>query len=94
MDIPQMTLVTWVVVGAIAGFIASFISGSRESLLMMVVLGIVGALVGGWIATEVLHISGVTGVNTNSIIVAVAGALVVVFVVGSLGGKRRSFGWR
>jgi uncharacterized membrane protein YeaQ/YmgE (transglycosylase-associated protein family) len=89
-----MTLLTWIVVGAIAGFIASLISGSREGLLMMVVLGIVGAVVGGWIAVDVLKISGVTGVNTQSIIVAVVGALIVVFVVGSLGGRRRSFGWR
>ena len=94
LEIPQMTLLTWIVVGAIAGFIASLISGSREGLLMMVVLGIVGAVVGGWIAVDVLKISGVTGVNTQSIIVAVVGALIVVFVVGSLGGRRRSFGWR
>ncbi|MGA3058330.1 MAG: GlsB/YeaQ/YmgE family stress response membrane protein [Candidatus Limnocylindrales bacterium] len=90
-----MTIVTWIVVGAIAGFLASLISGSREGLIMMVVLGIVGAVVGGWIAIDVLKISGVTGVNTESIIIAVAGALVVIFVVGSLGGgRRRSFGWR
>ena len=93
-DIPNNTLVTWVVVGAIAGFLASLISGSREGLLMMIVLGIVGAVVGGWIAVDVLKISGVTGVNLNSIVVAVVGALIVVFVVGSLGGRRRSFGWR
>ena len=61
MDIPQMTLVTWVVVGAIAGFLASVITGSREGLVMMIVLGIVGAVVGGWLAIDVFHISGVTG---------------------------------
>jgi uncharacterized membrane protein YeaQ/YmgE (transglycosylase-associated protein family) len=61
---------------------------------MMVVLGIVGAVVGGWLAVDVFHISGVTGVNTNSIIVAVVGALIVVFVVGSMGGRSRSIGWR
>ena len=94
MDIPQMTLVAWLVVGVIAGFIASLLSGSRESLLMMIVLGIVGAIVGGWIAADVFKVAGVTGVNTTSIIVAVIGALVVIFVVGSFGGQRRSFGWR
>jgi uncharacterized membrane protein YeaQ/YmgE (transglycosylase-associated protein family) len=95
LEIPQMTLLTWIAVGAIAGFLASLISGSREGLIMMVVLGIVGAIVGEWIAIDLLKIPGVSGVNTQSIIVAVAGALVVVFVVGSLGsGRRRSFGWR
>jgi uncharacterized membrane protein YeaQ/YmgE (transglycosylase-associated protein family) len=94
-DIPNMTLLAWVVVGAIAGFVASLISGSRESLIIMVVLGIVGALAGGWIAgPNVLKIADVTGINTTSIIVAVVGALIVIFVVGSLGGRRRSFGWR
>jgi len=94
MDIPNMTLLAWLVVGAIAGFLASVISGSREGLVMMVVLGIVGAIVGGWIAADVLKIAGVTGINTTSVIVAVVGALIVIFVVGSLGGRRRSFGWR
>lgn len=93
-DIPQMTLVTWIVVGAIAGFLASVIAGSREGLLMMVILGIVGAVVGGWIADQVLKVPGitVTGVNATSIIVAVAGALIVLLVVNSLGGRRRAYG--
>ena len=94
LEIPQMTILTWIVVGAIAGFLASLISGSREGLVMMVILGIVGAVVGGWLAVDVFKIQGVTGVNTQSIIVAVVGALIVIFVVGSLGGRRRSFGWR
>jgi uncharacterized membrane protein YeaQ/YmgE (transglycosylase-associated protein family) len=94
LDIPNMTLLTWVVVGAIAGFLASVITGSREGLIMMVVLGIVGAVVGGWLAIDVFHISGVTGVNAESIVVAVIGALIVVFVVGSLGTRRGGYGWR
>jgi uncharacterized membrane protein YeaQ/YmgE (transglycosylase-associated protein family) len=94
LDIPNMTLLTWVVVGAIAGFLASLITGSREGLVMMVILGIVGAVVGGWLAINVFKISGVTGVNTNSIIVAVVGAVIVVFVVGSLGTRRGGFGSR
>jgi uncharacterized membrane protein YeaQ/YmgE (transglycosylase-associated protein family) len=91
-----MTLLSWLVVGAIAGFIASLITGSREGLVMMVVLGIVGAIVGGWIAADVLKIADVTGVNTTSVVVAIVGAVIVIFVVGSLGGSRsnRRFGWR
>jgi uncharacterized membrane protein YeaQ/YmgE (transglycosylase-associated protein family) len=90
-----MTWVTWIVVGAIAGFVASLIAGSREGLLMMVVLGIVGAVIGGWVAHDILKIADVTGVNLTSIVVAVVGALIVIVVAGSLGGSRhRSFGWR
>jgi uncharacterized membrane protein YeaQ/YmgE (transglycosylase-associated protein family) len=89
-----MTLVSWVVVGAIAGFVASRLMGAREGLVMMVVLGIVGALVGGWIAGDVLKIATVTGINVTSVVVAVIGAVVVIFGVGLVGGQRRTrFRW-
>jgi uncharacterized membrane protein YeaQ/YmgE (transglycosylase-associated protein family) len=89
MDIPQMTLVAWIVVGAIAGFLASEIMGTREGLVLMVVLGIVGAVVGGWVASDLFHIADVTGINLTSIVVAVVGAIIVIIVYDSLGGRRR-----
>ena len=92
MDIPQMTLLAWLVVGAIAGFVASEVMGTREGLLMMVILGIVGAIVGGWLAADVFKIADVTGINLTSIIVAVIGALVVIVVYDSLIGRGRVFG--
>jgi uncharacterized membrane protein YeaQ/YmgE (transglycosylase-associated protein family) len=91
MDIPQMTLVAWLVVGAIAGFLASEIMGSREGLVMMVVLGIVGAILGGWIAADLLKVADVTGINLTSIVVAAVGAIIVIVLYRSLVG-RRSFG--
>ena len=94
MDIPQMTLVAWIVVGAIAGFLASAITGSREGLVMMIVLGIVGAVVGGWVAGDILKIANVTGINLTSVIVAIAGAIVVILVYDSLVGRRRLLGRR
>ena len=94
LDIPNMTLLAWLVVGAVAGFIASFLTGSREGLVMMGVLGIVGAIVGGWVAADLLKIADVTGINTTSIIVAVVGALIVIFVVGNLGSRRGGYSWR
>jgi uncharacterized membrane protein YeaQ/YmgE (transglycosylase-associated protein family) len=89
-----MTLLAWVVVGAIAGFVASEIMGTREGLLMMVVLGIVGAVVGGWVASDLLKIADVTGINLTSIVVAVVGALIVIVVWDSIGGRHRAFGRR
>ena len=89
MDIPDMTLLAWLVVGAIAGFLASEIMGTREGLVMMVVLGIVGAIVGGWVAADVLKIADVTGINLTSIIVAIVGAIIVIVVYDSLVGRRR-----
>ena len=89
MDIPNMTLLAWLVVGAIAGFLASEIMGTREGLVMMVVLGIVGAIVGGWVAADVFKIADVTGINLTSIIVAIVGAIIVIVVYDSLVGRRR-----
>ena len=87
MDIPQMTLLAWLVVGAIAGFVASEIMGTREGLLMMVVLGIVG----GWLAADVFKVADVTGINLTSVVVASIGALVVIVVYDSLVGRGRVF---
>ncbi len=73
-----MGIIAWIVLGAIAGFIASKMMGSDEGLIMMIILGIVGAVVGGFIAGRVLGIADITGLNISSIIVAIFGAVVVI----------------
>ena len=75
-----MEIIAWIVFGALAGFIANLIMGGGEGLVMMVILGIVGAVVGGFIAGTVLGIADITGFNLTSLIVAVFGAIVVIFV--------------
>lgn len=88
-----MGFIAWIVVGAIAGFLANQFMGSREGLVMMVVLGIVGGLVGGFVATSVLKIGTVDGINVESIVIATLGAIVVIFVFRAMsrsGGMRRS----
>ena len=90
-----MGWIAWIVVGAIAGFLASKIVGSREGLVMMVVLGIIGGLVGGFVAANLLHVGSVNGFNVESIVIATLGAaavLVVMHMVSGSGGLRRS--WR
>jgi uncharacterized membrane protein YeaQ/YmgE (transglycosylase-associated protein family) len=82
-----MGFIAWIIVGAIAGFLANQVMGSREGLLMMVVLGIVGGLVGGFVATSVLKIGSVNGINVESIAIATIGAIAVVFLVGLLNGS-------
>ena len=77
-----MGFISWIIVGAIAGFLANLIMGSRQGLLMMVVLGIVGGLVGGFVATTVLKMGTVNGINLESIVIGTLGAIAVVFVVG------------
>jgi uncharacterized membrane protein YeaQ/YmgE (transglycosylase-associated protein family) len=98
LDIPNMTLLTRPVVGAIAGFLASVLMGTCEGPTTMVVLGIVGAVVGGWVARDLLHVADVNGVNTTSILVATIGAIIVIALVGSFGPRRgrwgRGYYWR
>jgi uncharacterized membrane protein YeaQ/YmgE (transglycosylase-associated protein family) len=76
-----MGWIAWILVGAIAGYLGSKITGSREGLVMMVVLGIVGGLVGGYVASNLLHIGSVDGFNVESIVIATVGAAAVLVVM-------------
>ena len=84
-----MGIIAWIVVGAIAGYLATLITGNREGIVMTVILGIVGAVVGGWLAGVFLNLKDPTGINVETIVVSVVGALVVVFVWNLLLGGRR-----
>ena len=75
-----MGLLAWIVLGAIAGFLANLIAGGREGVIGTILLGIVGAVVGGFLAGNVLHVADVTGLNIESIVVAVIGAVIVLAV--------------
>ena len=85
-----MGIIAWIVLGAIAGFIANLIMGTTDGLIMMIILGIVGAVVGGYIAGNRLGLADVTGVNVESIAVAVVGAIIVVAVGRLVFGTRTS----
>ena len=75
-----MSIVTWIILGLLSGYLASMIvNRAGEGVLMDIVLGIVGAVVGGWIFTQIGH-SGVTGFNIYSILVSVVGAMIVLFL--------------
>jgi uncharacterized membrane protein YeaQ/YmgE (transglycosylase-associated protein family) len=75
-----MGILSWIVLGAIAGFLANMIVGGREGLIGTIILGIVGAVVGGYIASAVFHKGDVSGINIESIVIAVLGAILVLFV--------------
>jgi uncharacterized membrane protein YeaQ/YmgE (transglycosylase-associated protein family) len=85
-----MGFIAWIVVGAIAGFLANQIVGSREGLPLMIVLGIVGGLVGGYVATTVLKVGSVNGINLESIVIATLGAIAVVLLAHFATGSRGS----
>ena len=75
-----MSIIGWIILGLIAGFIASKIVNKQGSgVLVDILLGIVGALVGGWLFV-LLGGAGVSGVNIHSLIVAVIGAIAVLLV--------------
>ncbi|HJW69785.1 MAG TPA: GlsB/YeaQ/YmgE family stress response membrane protein [Candidatus Binatia bacterium] len=72
-----MSLLAWIVLGIIAGFIGSkVVNKTGEGLILDLVLGLVGAIVGGWLFALVGQ-TGVTGLNLYSLVVAVVGAIVV-----------------
>ena len=72
-----MSLFVWILLGLVAGFIASHLVNHRgEGVVLDVLLGIVGAIIGGWLFHVFGHI-GVTGLNLHSILVAVVGAVVL-----------------
>lgn len=75
-----MTIIYWIVFGLIAGSIANFIApSSRGGIAGSIVLGIIGAAVGGYLGQRFFGV-GVTGFNVMSFAVAVAGSLFVLFI--------------
>ena len=83
-----MSILAWIVLGLIAGFIASkIVNKSGEGLIRDILLGIVGAVVGGWLF-RAFGMHGVTGVNLYSLLVAVAGAIVFLLVYHLLFARR------
>ncbi len=75
-----MSILAWLVLGLISGFIASkIVNKSGEGLVIDILLGIVGAIVGGWLFTK-FGAAGVTGFNIYSMAVAVVGAIVVLLI--------------
>ena len=75
-----MSFLAWIVLGLVSGFIASKIVNKRgEGILMDIVLGIVGAVVGGWLFSA-LGASKVTGINFYSLLVSIVGAVIVLWV--------------
>lgn len=78
-----MGILLWIIFGALAGWIASMVMGTNDSLLMNIVLGIVGAILGGWLMSF-LGESGVTGFNLYSFLVAILGAIVVIAIAKAL----------
>ena len=75
-----MSLFAWLVLGLLAGFITSHLVNHRgEGMVLDILLGIVGAIIGGWVA-HLIGIPGVAGLNLYSLIVAIGGSVLFLFV--------------
>ena len=86
-----MGLLAWIVVGLVAGFLASQVMKGRGSgLLGDLVLGVVGALLGGFLASVLLKMpNAVNGINVMSILVAFIGAVILIALLRAVSGRRR-----
>ncbi len=83
-----MSFIVWIILGLIAGFIASkLVNKSGEGVLLDIVLGIVGAVVGGWLFNA-FGMPGATGLNVYSLLVAVVGAAVILIAYHALASRR------
>jgi len=83
-----MSIIGWIVLGLIAGFIGSkIVNKTGSGVVLDIVLGIVGAIVGGFLFAE-FGAQGVTGFNLYSMFVAIVGAIVVLVIYHAIAGRR------
>ena len=87
-----MGIITWIALGAIADFFGTMLMGNRDGMVMTVLLGIVGAIVGGFLATAILDMEDPTAINLETILLSVIGAIIAVFAANLVLGSRRDHG--
>ncbi len=75
-----MNILLWIIFGALAGWLASMITKSSQSLIVDIIVGVVGAFIGGFVFNA-LGRSGVTGFNIYSLLVSVVGAIILLLIV-------------
>jgi uncharacterized membrane protein YeaQ/YmgE (transglycosylase-associated protein family) len=87
-----MSILAWIVVGLIAGFLARLVLPGPGGIFGDLISGIIGALIGGWIFTA-LGIGRLTGINIGSILIAFVGAIIFLLIWRAIAG-RGSYGRR
>ena len=75
-----MSIIAWIILGLIAGWVASLITNSREGMVMNIVVGIIGAFIGG-LVLNLFGTGGVSGLNLPSLLTAVLGAVILLAIV-------------
>jgi uncharacterized membrane protein YeaQ/YmgE (transglycosylase-associated protein family) len=84
-----MGLVSWIVLGLIAGLIAKWVMPGKDpgGCVVTVIIGVIGAVIGGYLAT-LLGFGGISGFDWRSLFIAILGSLVLLFVWRLISGKR------
>jgi uncharacterized membrane protein YeaQ/YmgE (transglycosylase-associated protein family) len=86
-----MSILAWIILGLVAGWLAGMVMrGGGYGILGDIVLGVLGALIGGWLTALLLGRDMVNGFNIESIIVAVLGAIVLIAISRAFTGRRAS----
>jgi uncharacterized membrane protein YeaQ/YmgE (transglycosylase-associated protein family) len=86
----RMGILSWIVVGLIAGFLAGVVVKGRDTgCIGYVIIGVIGGLLGGFIASYFFHIGDpMSGINLESILIAFLGAVLLLLLLRLLGGRR------
>ena len=85
-----MGILAWILLGLVAGALAKFIMPGRQGggIILTIVLGVVGALVGGFLGTYVFNFGDISGFDLRSIAIAVGGAILVLLIYGFVARRR------
>ena len=85
-----MGILAWIIFGALAGWVASMVvhTNAEQGALGNIVVGILGAVLGGWLAGFLFNSPGVTGFNFSSFIIAVVGAVLLLIIKGAVTGRK------
>ena len=84
-----MGLIATIVVGLVAGLLASWIMKAKTGVLVDLVLGVVGGFLGGWMTSLILGVNLMSGINITSILVALVGAIVVIALYRFISRRRK-----
>ncbi len=84
-----MGILSWIIVGLIAGWLAGLVMKTRFGVIGNIIVGIIGGLLGGWLAGVLFKTANaVSGINLTTILVSFLGAVVLIFLVRLVTGRR------
>jgi uncharacterized membrane protein YeaQ/YmgE (transglycosylase-associated protein family) len=85
-----VNIILWIILGAVAGWIASMIAGTnaQQGWLMNIIVGILGAIIGGWLVSFFTGTDFMAGFNIITLIVAILGAVILLFIYQLVAGRR------